>query len=274
MKLLHQIKHFLAPLRYWRELPLRELADQPATVASPASKIPPIIIQTWEDRLFGKSHLKEMAKFRALNPEFSFELWDQAQRLDYLQQHWGHHPIFAIYQRSAFGPMRTDIFRYCLLAERGGFYFDISKGCAVPLRTLYGPESTAVITFEPHTSPFTCHPTAAARLLHPDKLALQWGFGFAPGHPLLLRMIENICAAYPQYQGKSFASPKDAIRELTGPLMFTRSLHEVFTAEPHPQVVQAGVDFNGHGIFALKGSKVRYMTVPSYTKAKNCPIVD
>ena len=269
----NRIKQILAPIRYWKELPLRSLPDRAALSPSPAGRIPPVLIQTWEDRLFGKSHLQEMEAFRALNPELRFELWDRAQREQYLREKWGAHPIFEIYEKSLFGPMKADIFRYCLMAERGGFYFDISKGCTVPLRTLYSPETEALITFEPHPSPVACPPAVAPHLRHPDKLALQWGFGFAPGHPLPLRTINNICAAYPAYRGKVFGFPKDAIRELTGPIMFTRSLHDAYAQGPLPNVVQAGVDFNGHGVFALKGSKVRYMTAPAYTKAKDQPIV-
>ena len=88
-----------------------------------------------------------------------------------------------------------------------------------------------------------------------------------------MRTIANICAEYPRHQGKVFGFPKDAIRELTGPIMFTKSLHDAYAEGPLPHVVQAGVDFNGQGIFALKGSKVRYMTAPAYTKAKNQAIV-
>ncbi len=271
--MLNRLKQILAPIRYWKELPLRPLGDRPATTTAPAGKIPPIVIQTWEDRLFGKSHLREMEHFRALNPELSFELWDREQRESYLRDKWGKHPIFDIYQKSLFGPMKADIFRYCLMADRGGFYFDISKGCMVPLRTLYGPETEALITFEPHVSPIPCPPAVAPHLKHPDKLALQWGFGFAPGHPIPLRTIANICAEYPRYQGKVFGFPKDAIRELTGPIMFTKSLHDAYAEGPLPNVVQAGVDFNEQGIFALKGSKVRYMTAPAYTKVKNQAIV-
>jgi mannosyltransferase OCH1-like enzyme len=268
-----RIKQLLAPLRYWQELPLRELADRPATAAATPSRIPPIVIQTWEDRLFGKSHLREMAKFRDLNPELSFELWDRTHREAYLRTQWGEHPIFAIYQKSLFGPMKADIFRYCLMADRGGFYFDISKGCATPLRTLYDPDTEALITFEPHASALTCPQAVEPHLRHPDKLLLQWGFGFAPGHPIPLRTIANICEAYPRYQGKGYARPKDAILEFTGPMMFTRSVHDVYTSGPLTNVVQAGIDFDGHGIFALKGSKVRYMKSPAYTKAKDQPIV-
>ncbi len=61
--MLNRLKQILAPIRYWKELPLRPMGDRPATTTAPASKIPPIVIQTWEDRLFGKSHLREMEHF-------------------------------------------------------------------------------------------------------------------------------------------------------------------------------------------------------------------
>lgn len=271
--MLNRLKQLLAPVRYWRELPLRELADRPATETSPSCKIPPIVVQTWEDRLFGKTHLLEMAKFRELNPELSFMLWDREQRQAYLRERWSHHQVFEIYQRSLFGPMKADIFRYCLLADRGGFYFDISKGVGVPLRRFYRPDTDALITFEPHVRPLAANPAAAPHLLHPRNLVLQWGLGFAPGHPIPLRTIENICAAYPDFKGRAFASPKSAILAFTGPEMFTRSVHDVLAAGPLPGLLQAGIDFEGHSIFAMKGSKVRYLTSPSYAKAKDSPIV-
>jgi mannosyltransferase OCH1-like enzyme len=271
--MLNRLKQILAPIRYWRELPLRQLDDRPAKETAPPARIPPVVIQTWEDRLFGKSHLAEMRKFRDLNPELSFELWDRDRREGYLRDRWGTHPIFEIYRRSLFGPMKADIFRYCLMADRGGYYFDISKGCTTPLRALHGPETEALITFEPHASPLTCPPAIVTRLRHPDKLLLQWGFGFVPGHPIPLQTIANICAEYPRYRGKVFGFPKDAIRELTGPIMFTKSVHDVLMRGELAGIAQAGVDFDGHGVFALKGSKVRYMTAPAYIKAKDQPIV-
>lgn len=271
--MINRIKQFLAPIRYWNELPLAELPDRPALVGKRKSLIPQIVYQTWEDRLFGKSHLQEIKRFQALNPELDFILFNREQRLEYMQLRWGNHPIFEIYKHSFFGPMKADIFRYCLLADRGGFYFDISKGVSVPLSQLYGLQSEAVITFEPHENPGIPNPHAVPRLQYPTKLILQWGFGFVPNHPILNKVIENICSEYPSYKNKIFASPKEAIRGLTGPLMFTKSVHDVLATGEMPNVVQAGIDFNGYGIFALKGSRVRYMTSPAYTKAKNCKIV-
>jgi mannosyltransferase OCH1-like enzyme len=235
--------------------------------------IPQVVIQTWEDRLFGKSHRMELIKFRALNPELRFEIWDSEKRLTYMRITWGHHKIFKIYQNTLFGPMKADIFRYCIMYERGGFYFDISMGCTIPLRTLYGPDTKAVITFEPHTSLIACDKSIAPHLLHPDKLVLQWGFGFTPEHPIPLQIIDNICAEYHRYKNKVFPYPKDAIRELTGPIMFTKSVWDAYAKGPLDNVVQAGIDFNGYGVFELKGSRVRYITMPKYGNVKNQPIL-
>lgn len=272
--LIARIKHALLPLRHITELPLAEMPDRKALAPDFGRCIPPIVYQTWEDRRFGKTHRTELAKFRELNPELSFEIWDKEKRDSYLKSTWGDHPISRIYERSLFGPMKADIFRYCLMAERGGFYFDISKAVAVPLRELYAPKSDGLVTFEPHMARETCSVTAARRLAFPENRVLQWGFGFAPGHPFPRRTIENICAAYAEIKGGEFARPKEAILQFTGPEMFTRSVRQVLSERDMPDTVQAGIDFHGQGIFALRGSEVRYITSPSYSKARNSIIVE
>ena len=54
-----------------------------------------------------------------------------------------------VYQMSKFGQMRVDIFRYCILFERGGYYFDISKAYSESLDNLSNPNTEAVISYEP-----------------------------------------------------------------------------------------------------------------------------
>ena len=86
-------------------------------------------------------------------------------------------------------------------------------------------------------------------------------------------MIENICEYYPYFQGKKYDSPKNAILRFTGPGMFSKSVREFFMEETNIKIAQAGIDFNGHGIFALKGSEVRYLTSPSYALINEAQIV-
>jgi hypothetical protein len=97
--------------------------------------------------------------------------------------------------------------------------------------------------------------------------------GFAKGHPILQQMIENICHHYPLFKGVAFQNPKNAILRFTGPGMFTKTVREYFDGQEDESVAQAGVDFMGAGIFALKGSWARYSKVPSYVDSSNQPIV-
>ena len=270
---MNMLKRVLNHIRYFRELPMGQLDDRPASAAFAGQTIPPYVYQTWESVFFGKTHLKEIEKFRDRNPDLSFILFDKHLRDKYMKDFWGTREIYAIYQRTQFGPMKADIFRYCILFERGGFYFDISKGCRAPIRSLCASESLALISFESNDSIIPPDLAVAQQLEHPDKLVLQWGMGFAPQHPILGRMIENICLHYPYFRGRIYPSPKSAILRLTGPGMFTKSVRDAFKNEGLLNVAQAGIDFNGNGIFALKGSRVRYLTAASYTKAKDCPIV-
>ena len=260
-------------LRLFTELPMQALQDRIAIKPAPRQLIPPHVYQTWETNLFGKTHLKEIQYFRSINSDLNFTLFTQALRQSYMQEFWGNHPIYRIFQQTQFGPMRADIFRYCILFERGGFYFDISKGCSVPLSTMYPSDADGLISFESNDCVLLPNFRASTQLAYPDKLVLHWGMGFAPAHPILGRMIENICEYYPYFKNKVFDSPKSAILRYTGPGMFTKSVREVFDDAIIMNVSQAGIDFNGKGIFALKGSWVRYSHFPSYTKSKAMSIV-
>ena len=256
------------------EKPMQTLSDRKATTQTHLQNIPPVVYQTWEVDYFGKTHFAEIEKFRDLNPDLSFELFAKEKLEAYMEEVWGNHPIYPIFQKSKFGPMFADIFRYCILLERGGFYFDISKGCSVSVSSLCAANSTGLISYEAHDCVVIPNMKAIERMAHPEKYILQWGMGFAKGHPILQKLIENICEYYPYFKGKSFAIPKNAILSLTGPGMFTKTIREFFNEAADEKLTQAGIDFNGSGLYSLKGSWVRYATVPAYTTANSTIIVD
>ena len=257
-----------------RETPMLELFDKTAAQPSPLLNIPPIVYQTWEVNYFGKTHYAEIQKFRSLNPDLSFELFAKEKLDTYMEECWGKHPIYSIFIKSKFGPMLADIFRYCILHERGGFYFDISKGCLVPITSLCTPGSSGLISYEAHDCVVIPNLKAIERMRHPEKYILQWGMGFTKDHPVLTRMIENICEYYPYFRAKEFSIPKNAILSLTGPGMFTKSIREVMDENSDLNIDQAGIDFNGSGIYDLKGSWVRYSIKSAYAKSRSKIIVD
>lgn len=271
--LINQLKKSIRRAQLVLEKPYQWLDDQVATQPFNHAHIPPNVYQTWVNRQFGKTLYKNIINFRKLNPDLNFHLFDNQKIQAYMEEFWGDHPIFHIYQNSQFGPSKADIFRVCILNERGGFYFDINKGCAVPLRSLLKPESDCLISYEQNNCIILPEQATMDRVQHPTKLAMQWSFGFAKNHPVTNMMIEEICNFYPYFKDKIFENPKDAILSFTGTGMLTRVIRKALLQNPDLQLNQAGIDYNGYAIPEMPGSWSRYFTSPAYSKSQNKPIV-
>lgn len=253
------------------DLTFVQMEDQ-IVKSSRMQAIPPCVYQTWETRDFGRKHARAMSQFRRLNDDLNFYLFDKSQRDEYMQAFWGDRLISEMYLRSQFGALKADIFRYCLIQERGGYYFDISKGLDTKISSLHKAEAAGIISYE--NNPFQVN-TFPSSLLHPLNLAVQWGFGFSPLSPLLDLHIRRIEANFENFLGRVFPNPKQAILELSGPIAFTLSLHEFASVkqDDFEKIQQLGIDFNGHGIFSLPGSGSRYLRSPGYANSENQPIL-
>lgn len=260
------------------EYPLVQVVDHAATAAPLECAIPSVLFQTWETNAIGQTHFKALDAFRKRNPELDFVFFDGRQMDAYMAEFYGDHPIYPIYTRGKFGPLRTDIWRYCILLERGGFYMDINKELMRPIRDFVRPETTALFAYESTLSLMVAPNEIASRLVNPHNLVVNWGFGFAKGHPILQKTIDNICKYYPQFAGRIFEQPKHAIIKLTGPAMLTQSLYDTLLQNPSPAfdagLVQAGIDFDGSGNSNMARSWVRYAQIPAYAQARHQIIVD
>ena len=249
-----------------------ELKDRESTV-SQKNAIPSICYQTWESRFLTRKHLSEVEKFRDLNPDLSWKLFDANQRASYMLEYYGEHPIFNIYTSATFGATKADIFRYCILLERGGYYFDISKSCKIQLTKLHNPEDNALISFENNncTIPFL---NESMRLFQePFKYAVQWALAVAPGHKILEAVIANIINSYPYFKGRIFQNPQVGILAFTGPGLFTKSLRETLNLEMLPKISLHSSDFSGNGVFSLPGSHLRFDKAKHYSSYKDTAIV-
>lgn len=249
-------------------------ADQPLIHSS----IPAVLHQTWDTNFLGKTHARLIAAFRERNPDVSFVFHDKSHRDQYMKAHYGTHPIYEIYRNARFGPLQVDIWRYCLILDQGGYYMDINKELTKPLRDFIGPDTQAFFAYESTLSLMVAPNEIAHRLANPHNLVVNWGFGFAKGHPILQKTIDNICKYYPQFAGRVFEQPKHAIIKLTGPAMLTQSLYDAMRENTDPAfdagLVQAGIDFHGAGNSNMARSWVRYAQVPAYAQARNQIIVD
>lgn len=262
------------------EYPLVEIADRPALLMQAVSAnghIPPVVYQTWDTRLLGKTHAEALEQFRAQNPDFAFVLITKAERDAFMEAEFAGHPILDIYRKGQFGPLKVDIWRYCFIYKRGGLYFDINKCLRQPIRQQLPADATAWLSYETTLGELFPPLHAIPWMQHPNNLLANWAFGFAAGHPVLSKTIELICAYYPMFAGKQFPQPKNAIVKFTGPVMLTLAWHEYLKTINDPTVLnkvyQADIDFNLQAVTNMPRSWVRYAQVPAYTRAKNAVII-
>lgn len=233
--------------------------------------IPANVYQTWIHPKLGPTHASAIAKFKHINSSYTFWFYNSKEMDEYMRFFYGHHPIFEIYQKALFGPVKTDIWRYCILCERGGFYFDINKMVDVPLKNIVCSTDRALISYEKNHLPDRISKGPDV-LLHPDRLVLNWGLAFVKNHPILQRVLQNIVTDYPLFKGVSFAHVKSAVLDFTGPHQLTKTIHQL-VLEGDVSIHEVGMDFEGYGNPNIKGSWVRYACLPSYSRHQGGMIV-
>ena len=282
------LERFLAPVlvrypalmaRLLGEWPLVSVADcyqRPTDGAQePPSElsqgIPTHVYQTWVHPKLGPTHASAISKFKHLNSSYTFWFYNSKEMDEYMRLYYDHHPIYEIYQKALFGPVKTDIWRYCILCERGGFYFDINKMVDVPLQSIVHSTDQALISYENNQLPDSIL-RGPERLLRPGKLILNWGLGFVKNHPILLAVLRNIVTDYPLFKGVRFDHVKSAVLDFTGPHQLTKTIHQL-VREGEVSMHEAGVDFEGYGNPNIKGSWVRYASLPSYSRHQGGVIV-
>ncbi len=124
------------------ELPLRPATKVYTEVPASGKVIPNVVYQTWTAPLFGRTHVKALERFRMINADYSFRFFSDADIAAYMEREFGQHPVYDVFKNACFGPLKTDIWRYCILYQRGGVYCDIGKSISMPLKQLI-PEGAA-----------------------------------------------------------------------------------------------------------------------------------
>ena len=231
-------------------------------------KIPGKLFQTWFSHRIPTLLYREIERFWMLNERLQIRVFSDADCDRFMEEYWAHHPIYEIYQSAQFGPMKSDIFRYCIIYTFGGYYCDISKGVRRDLRSFHSTSCDGLVSFEGNESILPVDGGLISRLKYPQHYLCNWCFGFDTGHPFLERLIDNIVAVSVRYRGQVCRNPKIAILQLTGPGMFTHTFHK-YVLNESVGIAQAGIDFDGFGQPNLKFARLRYLQKKSYKKAKS-----
>jgi len=236
--------------------------------------IPSTLHQTWFEKRISRLWYPKLEKFWELNGDLNVAIYDDADCDDFMAEYFENHPILDIFRRAKFGPMRADIFRYCVLHARGGFYCDISKTISRPLSQFVDRDSAGLVSFEGNQFFFPPSNAERERIKLPQNYLCNWALGFAERHPFIAFVIDKIVELRPQFDGVCFPNPKASIVTYTGPGLLTHCFHEYMRTNHDYSIMQAPVDFDGAGSYNPVMSRVRYLRRASYKHAVNSPILE
>lgn len=236
-------------------------------------KIPLIVHQSWVDNNFPQTIGKKILSFRNLNTDIQFNLYNNSDVCNFMKKFYKNHEIFQIFKRAKFWQMKADIFRYCVVYEKGGFWFDIKSGVNNQLSNILDTKSDMLISFEGNKRIIKKKNTSN-KLQHPKNWICNWGFAARKKCRVLKNQINNICKYFKFYEGKTFKDPKIAILELTGPRMFTHTIVNELKKKNSIRIQQVGVDFNNLGIYAHSGADVLWRKIRHYSQYQNTKIIN
>ncbi len=245
-------------------------------------RIPRRVYQTWKEPRLPAVHALGVRRFRRLNPDYSFEFFDDARMAAYMRENYAAHPILDVFERIKIPASKADVWRYCILYREGGIYCDIDSALSIPFRGLLRDDPSELLSFEGNPwsslmqvgayadpSLFLAQPpdSVAAGLDYPDHTVLNWLLCFEKGNPILAEIIDLIVRHFAFFDGRQFESVWQAVVHATGPLAFTQAVWR-WMERTGLRPAQQGIDFDGRGIFKLPGSGDRYAVSPHYMQMK------
>jgi len=236
-------------------------------------KIPLIIYQSWFTNSIPRTLAREINKFRKLNPDVKFYLYDDSEVNRYMKRFYGQHKIYEIFKKAKYWQIKTDIFRYCILFERGGFWLDIKSIINVQLSKILSKDVTMVWSFEKNKFKSNDNHKIKSKLLYKNNFICNWFLGSQKKNIILKNVINNICVGYPMFKNKVFDNPKDAILEFSGPRLFTNTIRKFFYHNNNKiKIQQAGIDIYGHGHYHAPGTSMLYYVKRHYSLDKSSKI--
>jgi len=258
-----------------RDLPWQVYDDFHCTRSSLADihyKIPLTVVQTWETNMFGRTHRKALSLFRASNLAFDHFFLDSASRDQYMESNWASTEILYIYRAARHGVTRADIFRYCYIYDRGGFYTDIAKVPPSPLLNyLYSNPSLVLFTeASGYSQPFSLDNIQFITELGVHNAispCYNTFFGATRSHKFLEYILEYVCRFAPFFAGQVFPVPRQAILALTGPAAFNYGLQRYLERYNNDGILV--IPIHDPSIIKLPGANSRYLQVKSYIDHEN-----
>jgi hypothetical protein len=214
--------------------------------------------------MLGRTHHSQLSNFVSRNGTHNFYFWNDQTALEFMSSRYRGSKILEVYHDVPHNIVKADIFRLCVLAELGGFYFDMKSRLDASLESINFYDRTGYLVEEVHR--LDCE-DITGRLNLPGKRRLaNWFLAFPPGHSLLKYAISELVLNYENWDRSYGNDFPGWVRNFSGPKMLTRATNRYWNEIEPVQVIPFDC-YNYRPVYACKGSWVRKLIKPHYTSS-------
>jgi mannosyltransferase OCH1-like enzyme len=192
-------------------------------------KIPFTVYQTFRTADVPDAMFDAVSSWRALNPEYDHEFYDDARVADYILKEFpvagfsfDRQRLLAAFAKIRPGAGKADLFRYLIIYDRGGVYMDVDTTCLKPLSSFIRPEDDVV--------------TGLGRRgdFH------QWGLIYSSRHPFMRAAVEIVVA---NIVNETFVGGFTTLEGIGGPPCLDHAIKTVLRLPPAFQFGPGAFDF-------------------------------
>ena len=214
--------------------------------------IPKQIFQTFKTKNLPWLTKYHVWKMRKMNPEYSYNFFDDTMILDFLENEYPVEYLKA-YKKLTIGAAKADFFRYAILYKRGGVYLDIDSGVKKSFDKFVLDSDQAIISCEKNPGYY-----------------VQWALFFNKEHPFLKRTLELVLDNIETHR-----FPHD-VHSTTGPAAYSMAVNQCISEAPNIPHRFMATDYDNNLLFKYKLGKILLYRDKSEhwkRKQKNQPII-
>lgn len=170
--------------------------------------IPKVVYQTHPTCRLPKVTINAIQEMKAINPEYEFVQYDD-QQIDEFVKTYFDNEVYDCFSSLNYGAAKADLWRYCLMYQKGGIYLDIDSIITGSLDEIIESHDDCIVTRENNPAYFN-----------------QWILISAPGNQIFARAI-NICCQ----RIRNYKPDRDNIVYVTGPGAFTTAVNDMINSQ-------------------------------------------
>lgn len=225
-------------------------------------KIPKIIhqINTLGIQSSTKNELQAMSELKCNNIDWEYRFYDEQKIFLFLFGNDKQRYMDAYYSiNPVYGAARADYFRYLIIREFGGAYFDVKSYTTISLNKIIQPDDEMVI-FKWQGHPelsyegYGIHSEIKKGTEHQ-----QWNILSTPNNKYINNVVERVTQHIENYTPEKYGVGMYGVLRTTGPIAYTNAINEL---DCYDGIRFAGNNADNHVIYA----KNHYRTSKHYSQ--------